>query len=194
MTATTSSEKRAGRPKKLDIEEVVDAALAVLDSDGIDAVSFRRLGSELGVSHMTLYTYFDSKDDLLNAMVGRTLALPGFEPAAKSRRWDTQLLEVMKQIHAALVARPGIAELLVTHEFEGAWVGELRNRLLAVLEPAGLGEALTVDGISVLFNYLLGTVMVETSRGLGGSSASVDFGLQLLIDGLRRAAKQRRSP
>ena len=193
MTATTSSEKRAGRPKKLDIEEVVDAALAVLDTDGIDAVSFRRLGSELGVSHMTLYTYFGSKDDLLNAMVGRTLALPGFEPA-RGRRWDTQLLEVMQQIHGALVARPGIAELLVTHEFEGAWVGELRNRLLAVLEPAGLGEALTVDGISVLFNYLLGTVMVETSRGLGGSSASVDFGLQLLIDGLRRAAKQRRSP
>ena len=30
----------------------------------------------------------------------------------------------MKQIHAALVARPGIAELLVTHEFKGAWVGE----------------------------------------------------------------------
>ena len=193
MTATTSREKRAGRPKKLDLEEIVDAALAVLDSDGIDAVSFRRLGSDLGVSHMTLYTYFDSKDDLLNAMVGRTLALPGFEPAAR-RRWDTQLLEVMKQIHAALVARPGIAELLVTHEFDGAWVGELRNRLLAVLEPAGLGEALTVDGISVLFNYLLGTVMVETSRGLGGSSASVDFGLELLVDGLRRTAKQHRAP
>ena len=193
MTATTSSEKRAGRPKKLDIEEVVDAALAVLDRDGIDAVSFRRLGSELGVSHMTLYTYFDSKDDLLNAMVGRTLSLPGFDPGP-GRRWDIQLLEVMKQVHAALVARPGIAELLVTHEFEGAWVGELRDRLLAVLEPAGLGEARTVDGISVLFNYLLGTVMVETSRGLGGSTASVDFGIQLLIDGLRRTAKQRPAP
>jgi AcrR family transcriptional regulator len=192
VTSAPSSEKRAGRPKKLDIDEVVDAALAILDRDGLDAVSFRRLGSELGVSHMTLYTYFDSKEDLLNAMVGRSLSLPGFDPGS-GRRWDTQLLEVMKQIHAALVARPGIAELLVTHQFEGAWVGELRDRLLAVLEPAGLGEARTVDGISVLFNYLLGTVMVETSRGLGGSTASVDFGLQLLIDGLRRTAKPRRT-
>src|ERR1043165_5107139 len=190
MTVSMSTEKR-GRPKKLGLEEIVDAALSVLDADGIDAVSFRRLGSELGVSHMTLYTYFESKEDLLNAMVGRTLALPGFEPSPRVR-WDGQLLEAMRQIHAALVARPGIAQLLVTHQFEGAWVGELRGRLLALLEPAGLGEALTVDGISVLFNYLLGTVMVETSRGLGGSSASVEFGLELLVDGLRRTARPRR--
>ena len=69
----------------------------------------------------------------------------------------------------------------------------VRDRLLAVLDPRGLGEAQTVDGISVLFNYLLGTVMVETSRGLGGSPTSFDFGLQLLIDGLRRTAKPRRA-
>jgi hypothetical protein len=62
-----------------------------------------------------------------------------------------------------------------------------------MLEPAGLGPALTVDGISVLFNYVLGTVVVETSRGLGGSATSVDFGLELLVDGLRRSAKQRRA-
>ncbi len=190
MPMTTSTEKR-GRPKKLGLDEIVDAALAVLDADGIDAVSFRRLGSELGVSHMTLYTYFESKDELLNAMVGRALALPAFKPAP-GRPWHAQLLEAMHQIHAALVARPGIAQLLVTHQFEGAWVGDLRKRLLGLLEPAGLGEAATVDGISVLFNYLLGTVMVETSRGLGGSSASVDFGLGLLVDGLRRTARQRR--
>jgi TetR/AcrR family transcriptional regulator, tetracycline repressor protein len=191
MSAVTSRDKRAGRPKKLDFDEIVDAALAVLDADGIDAVSFRRLGSELGVSHMTLYTYFDAKEDLLNAMVGRALALPDLE-RGPGRRWDTQLLEAMKQVHAALVARPGIAQLLVTHTFDGAWVGELRARLLGLLEPAGLGKQKTVDGISVLFNFLLGTVMVETSRGLGGSSASVDFGLELLIDGLRRTANQQR--
>lgn len=189
MTVTASTEKR-GRRKRLDLEEIVDAALAVLDADGLDAVSFRRLGAELGVSHMTLYTYFDSKEALLNAMVGRTLSLPALERAGR-RGWDTHLLEAMKAVHAALVARPGIAALLVTHQFEGAWVADLREQLLGLLEPAGLGEAKTVDGISVLFNYVLGAVMVETSRGLGGSPTSVDFGLQLLVDGLRREARRR---
>jgi TetR/AcrR family transcriptional regulator, tetracycline repressor protein len=190
MDGARSTERRRGRPKKLELDDVVAVALAVLDRDGLDAVSFRRIGTEMGVSHMTLYTYFDSKESLLEAMVGRTLSVPGIAPAA-GRRWDRALADAMAQIHDALVARPGIAELLVTHQFDGAWVGEIRSRLLALLEPAGLGEEATIDGISVLFNFLLGTVMVETSRGLGGSAGSFAFGLQMLIDGLRRAATAR---
>ena len=184
MTREPSTTARRGRPKLLAIDEVVDAALAVLDADGIDAVSLRRVGSELGVSHMTLYTYFDSKESLLNAMVARTLELPSFVPDPE-RTWDERLRRAIVEAHGALVARPGIAELLVTHQFDGAWVGKIRDQLLSLLEPAGLGEAGTVDGISVLFNFLLGTVLVETSRGLGGSPKSFEFGLDMLIGGLR---------
>jgi AcrR family transcriptional regulator len=186
-----STVKRRGRPKKLELGDVVETALAILDSDGIEAVSFRRLAGELGVSHMTLYTYFDSKESLLNAMVARTLEVPALgEP--RSRRWDVRLEQAMKQIHSVLVERPGIAQLLVTHQFEGAWVGEVRERLLALLEPAGLGKQRTIDGMSSLFNYLFGTVMVESSRGLGGSATTFDFGLGLLIEGLRREAGVRK--
>jgi TetR/AcrR family tetracycline transcriptional repressor len=171
----------------LEFDDVVDAALSVLDADGLDAVSFRRIGSELGVSHMTLYTYFASKDELLNAMVGRTLRVPAFDVHAAGS-WEARLHEAIVEIHAALVARPGIAQLLVVHQFDGAWVGEIREALLALLEPAGLGPAGTVDGISVLFNFLLGTVLVETSRGLGGSPSSFELGLDILIDGLGHTA------
>src|SRR5262245_14178814 len=106
--AAASTKKGRGRPKKLEIHEVVDAALEVLDADGVDAVSFRRLASELDVSHMTLYTYFDSKESLLNAMVARTLEVPALADA-KGRRWDVRLEEAMREIHAVLVERPGIA-------------------------------------------------------------------------------------
>ena len=178
---------RRGRPKKLDLDEVLEAAMKILDREGIDAVSFRRIAAELGVSHMTLYTYFDSKESLLNAMVARTLEVPALGEA-RDRRWDLRLEEAMKEIHAVLVRRPGIAQLLITHEFEGERIDEIRNRLLALLEPAGLGKQRTTDGISALFNYLFGTVMVESSRGLGGSATTFDYGLGLLIDGFRRAA------
>jgi AcrR family transcriptional regulator len=183
MSAPESTPARRGRPKKLELDDIVDTALAILDADGLDAVSFRRIGHELDVSHMTLYTYFASKEDLLNAMVARTLRVPSID-ATRTAAWDRRLREAILEIHTALVARPGIAELLVTHQFDGAWVGEIRTRLLALLEPAGLGPERTVDGISVLFNFLLGTVLVETSRGLGGSPSSFAFGLDLLISGL----------
>jgi TetR/AcrR family transcriptional regulator, tetracycline repressor protein len=185
MTSTTTT--RRGRPKKLEFDDVVETALAILDADGIEAVSFRRIAAELGVSHMTLYTYFDSKESLTNAMVARTLEVPALEEAG-GRRWDARLDQAMREIHAVLVRRPGIAQLLITHEFEGEWIDEIRSQLLALLEPAGLGKQRTTDGISALFNYLFGTVMVESSRGLGGSETTFDYGLGLLIDGLRRAA------
>jgi TetR/AcrR family transcriptional regulator, tetracycline repressor protein len=190
MSAAESTPSRRGRPKLLELDDVVDAALAVLDVDGLDAVSFRRIGGELGVSHMTLYTYFDSKDELLNAMVARTLRVPAFDVHG-SGPWEARLREAILEIHTALVARPGIAQLLVTQQFDGAWVGEIRDALLALLEPAGLGPQGTVDGISVLFNFLLGTVMVETSRGLGGSPSSFELGLGILIDGLSHTAPAR---
>src|SRR5262245_58459113 len=94
-----STAKTRGRPKKLELDEVVKTALSVLDADGIDAVSFRRIAAELDVSHMTLYTYFDSKESLLNAMVARTLEVPALAEA-KGRRWDLRLEEAMKEIHA----------------------------------------------------------------------------------------------
>lgn len=184
---TASSPGRRGRPPKLDAEKVVDAALRLLDSEGLSAVSLRRIGRDLRVSHMALYSHFAAKEDLLEAMVARTLDVPATD-ADSQLPWDEALANVIREIHAALVARPGIAELLVTHEFTGEWVGRVRDRLLSILARAGYDRAQTVDGISVLFNYLLGTVMIETSRRPGGSPSSFDFGLELLVDGLRDRA------
>ncbi len=187
---TVSTGRSRGRPKKVTAEEIADAALALLDAEGLEAVSFRRVATHLGVSHMTLYSYLDSKDALLDAVVGRALEVP--ELTHPLGPWHESLREVLIEIHAALIARPRIAELLVTHSPDGPWLHAIRERLLGLLEPAGFSEAQTVDAISVLMNYVLGTAMVETGRGSGASRKAFPMGLDLLIDGLRRAAKFRR--
>src|SRR5215470_1844326 len=100
---------RPGRRALLDIEHVIDVALAILDADGLEAVSLRRLSADLGVSHMTLYGYFDSKDALLEALVARTIAVPSIQGAAPEP-WDKVLFDAVQDLHRALVDRPGIAE------------------------------------------------------------------------------------
>jgi TetR/AcrR family transcriptional regulator, tetracycline repressor protein len=78
---------RSGRPGRraiLEVEQVIDAALAILDADGLEGVSFRRVSADLGVSHMTLYGYFDSKEALLEALVARTIAVPWCKYASAS--------------------------------------------------------------------------------------------------------------
>lgn len=175
---------RRGRRPLLDAERVIDAALAILDADGLGAVSFRRLSADLGVSHMTLYGYFDSKDALLEALVARTIAVPSIR-RTKSAPWDEVLLAAMQDIHRKLVSRPGIAELLVSRELTGDWVAQVREQLLDILRAAGYDERQATDGISVLFNYLLGAVTIETHRGRGGSATSFELGLRYLIAGLK---------
>jgi TetR/AcrR family tetracycline transcriptional repressor len=130
---TVSTTRPRGRPKKVTVAEIADAALALLDAEGLDAVSFRRVGAELGVSHMTLYSYFDSKESLLDAVIGRALDVP--ELSAPHGDWPESLREVLVEIHDALVARPGVAQLILTQSLDGPWVIAIRDRLLALLKP-----------------------------------------------------------
>jgi AcrR family transcriptional regulator len=69
----TPSQGRGTRPR-LSRQRVLDAALALADARGIDALSMRSLGAELGVEAMSLYHHVSNKDDLLAALVDRVFA------------------------------------------------------------------------------------------------------------------------
>ena len=55
-------------------EKVLDAAIALADRDGIESLSMRRLGQELGVEAMSLYNHVANKDDILDGIVEIVLA------------------------------------------------------------------------------------------------------------------------
>ena len=179
-----STGNRPGRRALLDVEHVIDVALAILEADGLEAVSFRRLSADLGVSHMTLYGYFESKEALLEALVARTIAVPSARRPTRAA-WDDVLFDAIQDMHRSLVKRPGIAEILVSRQLAGDWVAEARERILDILRSGGYDERQATDGISVIFNYLLGAVMIETRRARGGSPSSFELGLRYLITGLK---------
>ena len=183
MAAGNPSSRRGRRPL-LDAERVIEAATAILDREGLAAVSFRRISADLGVSHMTLYGYFHSKEALLEALVARTIDVPSMQ-LVDAVPWDDVLFAAMQELHRVLVSRPGIAEILVSQPLTGAWVVDVREGLVGILRGAGYDEVQATDGISILFNYLLGGVMIESRRRRGGSASSFDMGLRYLIAGLK---------
>ncbi len=85
MTELASiSERRAPLTK----ERVLRAAVDLLDRDGIDALSMRKLGQELGVEAMALYRHVRNKDDILDGAIDVVLAeieLPGQEVTGRRR-------------------------------------------------------------------------------------------------------------
>jgi TetR/AcrR family tetracycline transcriptional repressor len=134
-TATTKSD--------LSRAAIVERALSVMDAEGPDAVTIRRIAQECGVTPMALYWHVANKDELLAAMGDALLAEAAPPPATGS--WSTQLRGVVEVLVAELSKHPAAAELV----FPRILVTEPGLRLteftLALLEDAGFTREQAAD-------------------------------------------------
>jgi AcrR family transcriptional regulator len=100
------------RTPLLSRERIVAAALAVVDAEGLEALSTRRLATELSVSGPSLYNHFATKDDLLDAVADSVMGevdLSMFEAGAD---WQTALRDWARSYRAALAAHPHVVPVL----------------------------------------------------------------------------------
>ena len=102
---------RAGRQPRLSRDAILDRALALADTEGVDAVSVRRLAREFGVTPMALYWHFESKEALLHALGDRLLG--GIDLTVDQRLpWSEQLRALIVSLIAVLRAHPSAAALI----------------------------------------------------------------------------------
>ncbi len=100
---TTPSSPRVKNEQQL--ASILDVALRMADEDGLEAVSIRKLASEIGVAPMTVYGYVASKDDLFNRMAER--CLDRFElPVLASSDWADHVRAIMRSLRQLLLAAP----------------------------------------------------------------------------------------
>ncbi len=165
MTPRTAT---ADRPSKADLsrDAIVERALTVMDTDGPDAVTIRRIAQEFGVTPMALYWHVANKDELLAAMGDALLA--GLTPPPATGSWSTQLRGVVEALVAHLSRHPAAAELV----FPRILVAEPGLRLteftLALLEDAGF----TRDQAADLARMGLQTAMMLVTQMPGAESQS----------------------
>ncbi|HEX8647820.1 MAG TPA: TetR family transcriptional regulator [Thermoleophilaceae bacterium] len=140
-------------------EGVARAALELLDSEGLDALSMRRLADGLGAGTMTLYGYFRNKEELLDAVVDVGFAdfarpAPAADPLDGLRDLMLAARDVLRR-HPALVEIRGAGPIVRPRGFA---ITELALELLmrAGVEP---GEAARV--FRVLFDYVFGYALVN---------------------------------
>src|ERR1700677_3811011 len=88
------------RPAKAPLSEdaVVDAALAILRSEGLEAVTMRRVAAALDTGAMSLYVYVSGREGLLQAMLDRVTVKIKLEPPDPSR-WRAQLHSLLVRLH-----------------------------------------------------------------------------------------------
>jgi AcrR family transcriptional regulator len=127
------------RPAKPPLSEdaVVDAALAILKSDGLEAVTMRRVAAALDTGAASLYVYVSGREGLLQAMLDRVIATIELE-APDPSRWRAQLHSLLQRVHQALIAHPGIAAMTLADPPTTEAVLLLGENLLGILLAGGL--------------------------------------------------------
>src|SRR4051795_10512665 len=149
------SESRAhlSRPR------VLKAAVAFADRHGLEALSMRKLGDELGASAMSLYYYVPNKEHLLDGMVD--IVFGEIEPPSSDIDWKTAMRNRAMSTRQALRRHPwaiGEMEGRTTH---GDANLRLHNAVLGCLRGAGFSIEMTVHAYSVQDAYIYGFALQQ---------------------------------
>src|SRR5690242_8901402 len=131
------SSKTADRPA-LSRNVVADRALALADSEGLEAVTIRRLATELGVTPMALYWHFRTKEDLLAGLAERILddvVVP--EPTGE---WVADLRAALVALVTAMRPHPQAASFVADRILQHPNGLALTERALQLLSDAGFAQ------------------------------------------------------
>jgi TetR/AcrR family tetracycline transcriptional repressor len=135
MAAKADTAQAPDRPR-LSKSTVVGRALELADRDGVDALTIRRLATELGVTPMALYWHFRSKEELLSGLSDHIWSEVDLA-VDQSAPWPDQLRSIMKSLVGVLRAHPSGAQLVLMHEKEGEGPMRAAEIALGLLRGAG---------------------------------------------------------
>ncbi len=148
-------------------EQVVRAALAIVDRDGLDGFSMRKLGAELGVDPMAAYYYFPNKAAVLDGIVDAVYAeIPPLSGAEAP--WDSRLRELMRAWRQVLRAHPHALPVLSTHPPSTPLTLQQEETAVAILYNAGFPPLEAFQAMSCLAGYVIGVAFAEVGVQPGG--------------------------
>ena len=139
----------------LNRKQIVEAALKLVAQDGLDKLSMRKLGQQLGVEAMSLYHHVRDKDDLLDALHEHLLGKLRW-PDQGSGPWWEQAAEVARQFRALLSGYPQAIPLFASRSAIAPGSLQLVEGSLQLLLAAGFTPAQAIFGFQNLFCFTLG--------------------------------------
>jgi AcrR family transcriptional regulator len=147
---------------------VLDAALRLLDAEGVEALTMRRLAGELGVSAMAPYRYVSSRDELLMVLIDRLASRLVYPPRPRDPRGV--LLILWSTIHDSLAEHPWVPEVLARRRMMAPSVLGAIEEIHAALRAAGLPLTDVVRAYRLIWNFTLGSLLVRAGAASEGPS------------------------
>lgn len=154
------------RPR-LSREEVARVALAIVDREGLEGFSMRKLGAELGVDPMAAYYYFPNKAAVLDGIVDAVEAeIPPLP--ADDAPWDVRLWEMVRAWRHALRAHPHALPVLSTHPSSSIASLQRGEAAAALLHDAGFAPKEAFQIMNCIMGYVVGVTLAEVGVQPGG--------------------------
>jgi len=167
----------------LNRERVLRAAIAVADSEGIRALTMRRLGHELGVEAMSLYNHVRNKDDVLDGIVDLVVSDIAVPPSGTP--WRTAMRERALSAHAVLLAHPWAAMQMMSRFNIGPGMTRYLDNTLGRLREGGFSIEGALDAWNTLDSHLFGFTLQELNLPFEveqTQDVSADFLEQMQMD------------
>ena len=155
----TSAPRRRGPRRATTEDEILDAALALLDQGGPTAVSVRGIAARVGVAPNAVYTYFPDKAAVVKALVERLLGEVNHDVFAdRAQPWRLRVEALALELRQRLTAHPGVVQLMISGPVTGPQALALHEALLQLLDDAGLSSADAPRASYLLFIYVVGSI------------------------------------
>lgn len=173
------------RPRSLTRTEILDTAIALVDRDGLEQLTMRRLGAACGVEAMALYRHVHGRHDLLGGIVDHLVDQLYDDQLAARRQedgWQDYLVRLAHGVRAIAVDHPHLFPTLATRPPEAPWVRPPLRSLrwmetfLDTLISYGFSDQAAVTSYRSYTTFLLGHLLLEASaRGASLSPVEDDL-------------------
>lgn len=208
---------------RLSRERVVRAAIGLADASGIESLTMRKLGVELGVEAMSLYNHVANKVDLLDGMIDEVFG--EIDLPVGGTGWKAAMRQRAISVRAVLSRHRWASGLMESRTAPGPATLRHHDAVIGVLRRAGFSVPMAAHAFALMDSYVYGFAMQETSLPFDDEEESAglaqmimarfaageyphlteltvehvlkpgydygdefEFGLDLILDGLERAA------
>lgn len=160
--------------------QIVEAALAIVDTGGAESLTMRRLGQRLGVDPMAVYHHLPNKAAVLDGIVEHLWDGVRLAPPTPGESWQAVLFEVFTAFRVRLLQHPRAVAIIGTRPSVTPAMFRLVEAILQRLDAAGLTGSDAMQLIDCLSGFTVGKVLAETSDVTGGHIEHVGAALASL--------------
>lgn len=156
---------RRGPRRTLTHDEILEAALSLLDEGGPNAASIRGIANMVGVAPNAVYTYFPDKAAVVKAVVEHLLGQVDHAVFVNQDvSWQQRVESLALELRHRLTAHPGAVNLIIGGPMDGPRALALNERLMEILLGSGLSAADAAKASYLVIVYVFGSIALEVAE------------------------------